>query len=160
MYKQSAARRFEQANSSAPTIEQTPQTHDQAIAMFTDENSAHPSSPHSPSETPPNELHAIGTASASYIAPPNQPRTEVQMELYFARKIRQLELNITQRSYINEDKESGILATLESESSSAFASGKGVHWVGLPEEVAELTVGTREALRRAVREGRRRVVYR
>jgi hypothetical protein len=154
MYKQSRPREFEQANSSAPTIEQTFKTHDQGIAMFTDENSMQPSH----SETPPNELRAIGTASASHIAPPSQPRAEVQIELHFARKIRQLYLEKTQRSYINEDTESGILATPESKSSNAFASGKGVYWVGLPEELAELTVGTTEALRRAVREGRRRVV--
>lgn len=104
-----------------------------------------------------NELHAIGNASASYIAPPSQPRTEVQMELCFARKLRQLELKKKQHNDEDEDEGPGILAMSESESSSAFASSKGVHWFGLPEEVAELTVGTTEALRRELR--RRRVMH-
>ena len=74
------------------------------------------------------------------------------MELHFARKFRQLELKMKQ--YDEGDEKSDILVFPESESSSAFASGKGVHWFGLPEEVAELTVGTTEALRREVRRKR------
>jgi hypothetical protein len=171
MYKQSAARKCEQAKPSTPATEQTPQT--QATTVITNTNSNSPSSPSSPSvstnadgalpspslstsETTPNELIAIGNASASYIAPPSQPRTEVQTDLCFARKIRQLELK--RKQYDDGDEKSDVLVLPESESSSAYASGKGVHWFGLPEELAELYVGTEEALRREVR--RRRVMHR
>lgn len=153
MYKQSAAHRHEQANSSTLTTKQT-----QAITVATDENSTCPSSPRKPSANASNELLATGTGTASYIAPARQPRTEVQMELSFSRKLRQLEREQQQRG--NQDNSPDILATLESESSSAFASGEGAYWAGLPEELAELTVGTTEALRRVVREGMRRRVVR
>lgn len=170
MYKQSAARKCEQAKPFTPTTEQTPQT--QATTVITNTISNSPSSPSTPSvstntdkslpylslstsENMSNELHAIGNASASYIAPPSQPRIEVKMELRFARKFRQPELE--RKQYDEGDGKSDILVFPESESSSAFASGKGVHWFGLPEEVAELTVGTTEALRRELR--RRRVMH-
>lgn len=176
MYRRSAARRREQANSCTPTTEQNPPI--QAIAVVTDQNNNSPSSPSKPSisknasqplsspypptsENTANELLGIGNPSASYITPTTQPRTEVQMELYYSRKYRQLEREANQCG--DEDKESDIPAMPESESdtSSAFTSGKELYWIGLPEEIAELFVGTREALRRALREDRRRrIVHR
>ena len=168
MHKQPTAHRHEQANPTTLTIEQT-----QANAVVTDENINCPSSPRkltnnankplnsaslSTLENESNELLATATATASYIAAPSQPRTEVQMELSFSRKFRRLESEWKQPR--NQNDSPDVLATPESDSSSAFASGKGVHWAGNPEELAELTVGTREALRRVVREGRRRRVVR
>ena len=174
MCKKLAASKCSEANPPTPTTSLIPLI--QATTIVTDKTSNHSSSPRKPSilnnyntskslalssiytsEPSPTELHATGTASFSYIAPRSQPRTKVQADLYFERKLRRLLSVKSQRG--DEDEKSVVLDMADSESS-AFASGKGAHWAALPEEVEELAAGTREAVRRKLREGRRRVVQR
>ena len=74
-------------------------------------------------------------------------------DLYFERKLRRVLGVKTQRG--DEGEKYGNEDMPESESSSVVVSGKGAHWAALPEEIEELAAGTRDAVRRVLRKGRR-----